>query len=120
VGSRSRPIRSTTRPRTQLVAHKRLLPGLETNFNIFALTYVLLVIVVYTTVMFLTLHKLMTRPVGAMVARSPPKAEAVGSSPTSVVFLLFLAAFMFSTILFAPSNIVSSHHLKGQLLRVMH
>jgi hypothetical protein len=25
-------------------------------------------------------------PVGAMVARSPPKAEAVGSSPTSVAF----------------------------------
>jgi hypothetical protein len=66
------------------------------------------------------LHKLMTRPVGAMVARSPPKAEAVGSSPTSVVFLPFLAAFIFPTIIFAPSNIISSHHLKGQLLRVVH
>lgn len=31
-------------------------------------------------------HKSKQRPVGAMVARSPPKAEAVGSSPTSVAF----------------------------------
>ena len=31
-----------------------------------------------------------TRPVGAMVARSPPKAEAVGSSPTSVAFFFVL------------------------------
>jgi hypothetical protein len=31
-----------------------------------------------------TIHIRTTWPVGAMVARSPPKAEAVGSSPTSV------------------------------------
>jgi hypothetical protein len=39
-------------------------------------------------------------PVGAMVARSPPKAEAVGSSPTSVAFNdLVLRIILFAALL---------------------
>jgi hypothetical protein len=41
----------------------------------------------YVLLNFRFFHLRTTWPVGAMVARSPPKAEAVGSSPTSVAYV---------------------------------